>query len=67
MLYAGFALFFLLYAAMCFYVAFKKPPKLIKIVKLKLGNISDEGAVKASYAAAVVALVIAIVLLVIKP
>ncbi len=68
MLYSGISLFLLIYAAMCFYIGFKRPPKLIRLVKLKLGGkISDDGAAKASYIAAAVAVVVAIVLLMIKP
>ncbi len=68
MIYSGFSLFFLLYAAMCFYIGFKRPPKLIRLVKAKLGNkVGDDGAAIASYIAGAVAVIVAIVLLVIKP
>ncbi len=68
MLYSGLSLFFLIYAAMCFYIGFKRPPKLIRLVKIKLGNkVGDDGAAKASYIAAAVAVVVAIILLAIKP
>ncbi len=61
------ALVLLLYASMCFYIGFKRPPKLIRIVKLKLGGkISDDTAAKASYGAAVVAVIVAIILVAIK-
>ncbi len=62
--YAIGALFLLLYAVMCFYVAIKKPENMIRIVKLKFGNkITDETAVKICYGAGIVAVIIAIVLL----
>ncbi len=59
------ALFLLLYAAMCFYIGFQKPPKLIRLVRMKMANkVDDAGAAKASYVAAAVAVVIAILIMV---
>ncbi len=59
------ALLLFLYAGMCFYIGFSKPPKLIRLVRMKLANkVDDAGAAKASYIAAAVAIIIAILLMV---
>ena len=58
----------LLYALVCYYIAFKKPPKMIKLVQKKLGKKSTEKtAVIACYIFGTLALAGAIVLFVLAP
>lgn len=55
----------LLYALLCVYVGYKKPAKLFKITKLKLGkNKSDETIAKICYVWALIVAVISIVIFV---
>jgi hypothetical protein len=52
-----------LYAAFVYYVAIKKPPEIIRIIKLKFGKkMSDKAAVIISYVFATIVLACGIVL-----
>jgi len=58
----------LLYAILVYYIAIKKPPKMIKLVRKKLGKKStDKAAVILCYIFATLALAGAIVLFVLAP
>ncbi len=55
----------LLYAAFVYYVAIKRPPSIIRLIKKKLNkNMSDDAAVIVSYVFASIALAGGIVLIV---
>ncbi len=55
----------ILYAAFVYYVAIKRPPSIIKMIKKKLNkNMSDDAAVVVSYVFASIALIGGIVLFV---
>lgn len=54
----------ILYGIMCFYIGFKKPTKLFKITKLKVGKKkSDETVVKICYVFSAITIIAGIIVL----
>ncbi len=56
-------LFFILHSILCFWIGYKKPEKMLKLVKMKLGKKStDELAVKLCYAFVGIDIIVAVAL-----